>query len=452
MWPGNLSNDTTGQLCMFYSAMGNGSYAMSAQHPVFDTLVFGAITYPFYALGHYKVGVSVCIALQAVATALSFGSVLTWMRRRWYVSLRPLMMGMWFLALCPVVPLMVLSLSKDTFFSWVYVVWLILFLSSLREERPAGSRRTIALVVLGILMCLTKKYGVFVVAGSYACMLLKWVFALRGGSRRRCWATGLILMLTLALGVGGNSALDALTHATPDMQQDKLLVPIQQTAMCYSRHPEDYTEEDCAALSGLMNLQAIDEGSWDPQSTDTVKVWTYTGDSLASEKPQAFIRVWLSHLPGHVIDYWDGWATLVAPLFSFGDIVPLFDSHWHTWGDASIVPESAYLKSDFAAAASASIESWYSWLGSVPILGVLLLQTLYAVLLPAWFLSCAIHLRGRISLVAVAPTVISFAALLISPMTIPHFETMRYLISFVYTAPVLLCYPAAGRYRARLRE
>jgi hypothetical protein len=82
MYPGNLSNDTTGQLTMFYTLMGHGERWITAQHPVFDTLVFGAITYPFYAASHFRLGVFVCIFLQELLTAASFGVAFVWIKRR----------------------------------------------------------------------------------------------------------------------------------------------------------------------------------------------------------------------------------------------------------------------------------------------------------------------------------------------------------------------------------
>jgi hypothetical protein len=47
MYPGNLSNDTTGQLTMFYTLMGYGERWITAHHPVFDTRGWYRFSVPF---------------------------------------------------------------------------------------------------------------------------------------------------------------------------------------------------------------------------------------------------------------------------------------------------------------------------------------------------------------------------------------------------------------------
>lgn len=84
------------------------------------------------------------------------------------------------------------------------------------------------------------------------------------------------------------------------------------------------------------------------------------------------------------------------------------------------------------------MNSWYSWLTSVPGIDLLLTQTLYAVLVPAYFAVTVLR-RNKSLLPVIAPVAVSFLGLLVSPMVQPHFETMRYLIPFVYSTPVLLC-------------
>ena len=445
MYPGNLSNDTTGQLTMFYTLMGHGERWLTAQHPVFDTLVFGLVTYPFYLAGNLRMGVFVCILLQEVCTSLAIALSLVWARRRWGASRGLVCALLVFLAVCPLVPLVVASLSKDTFFSWVYVLWLTLFLDTVRKESP-DVRRIACMALLCALMCLTKKFGFYVVLLSLLAALVhsvvRWQSARRAGNNTNTARTATVGFLILTL----FSALVALV-ATPALESalgarkannvDMIIVPIQQTAMCYSRHPDAYTEADLEVVRRFVNTDVIDKGKWNPQNTDSIK--------QSGHGAKEFLQVWAKVGVSHVGDYIDGWMRLEAPLFTFDAIVPLFDSHWHTWSKPEVIAESNYEKPALSDTASKSISGWYTWLKTVPGVNLLISQSLYAVILPLFVLAALSGTRRQGVWLAFVPVLASFMGILISPMVQPHFETMRYLLPFVYTSPLLITFAYAPR-------
>lgn len=436
MYPGNLSNDTTGQLTMFYTLMGHGDRWLTAQHPVFDTLVFGAVTYPFYVIGHFRIGVFICVALQEILTAISFGIAFAWVRKRLNVSGGQVTIALGLTALCPVVPLMVCSLSKDTFFSWVYLIWLVYFLDCIVTEHM-DRRHFVVLAVSGALMVLTKKYGFFVAFLSL--VVLAVTFLVNKNHRTALISLALVLVVGFTYGVC-IPLLNSMTHATPAYKSDTLIVPIQQVAMAYSRYPENFSSEDLSAISPFIRTDVIDSGNWAVTNTDSIKNY---GDSsipggFSDDQITRLLEVWERIGLMHPDAYVDGWLTLEAPLFTFGKVVPLFDSLWHTWANPAVIPDQYFEKSVPFAQCSVQIKDWYNWLMTVPGIDLLLTQTLYAVLIPAYFIVTVLR-RNRLLLPAIAPVVVTFLGLLVSPMVIPHFETMRYLIPFVYSAPVLLC-------------
>lgn len=436
MYPGNLSNDTTGQLTMFYTLMGHGERWITAQHPVFDTLVFGAVTYPFYAIGHFRIGVFICIVLQELLTAASFGIVFAWSRRRLGISNGPLTILLGVLAFCPVVPLMVCSLSKDTFFSWVYLLWLVSFFDCIIVGE-VDKCHFLALAVFGILMVLTKKFGFYVALFSFSVLTVFFVFKKK--NRKALASFALVVVVGLTYGIC-LPLLNVATNAKPAYKSDTLIVPIQQVAMAYSRYPEDFSSEDLDVVSTFVKTEVIDSGKWVKTNTDSIKKY---GDSsvaggFTDSQISSFMAVWARIGLMHPDSYVDGWLTLEAPLFSFGKVVPLFDSLWHTWARSSVIPDQYFEKSVPFAQFSAQIRDWYNWLGTVPGVDLLLTQTLYAVLIPAYFIVSVLR-RDRSLFPAVIPVIVSFLGLMVSPMVQPHFETMRYLVPFVYSIPILLC-------------
>jgi uncharacterized membrane protein len=107
-------------------------------------------------------------------TAASFGVAFAWMRKRLSISDGIFAIVLGFMALCPVVPLMVCSLSKDTFFSWIYLLWLVFFVDCVIVGR-VDRRHFLALAVTGALMVLTKKYGFFVASISLAVLAISFL-------------------------------------------------------------------------------------------------------------------------------------------------------------------------------------------------------------------------------------------------------------------------------------
>lgn len=210
--------------------------------------------------------------------------------------------------------------------------------------------------------------------------------------------------------------------------------------MAYSRYPEDFSSEDLDVVSTFVKTEVIDSGKWVETNTDSIKKY---GDSsvaggFTDSQISSFMAVWARIGLMHPDSYVDGWLTLEAHLFSFGKVVPLFDSLWHTWARPSVIPDQYFEKSAPFAQFSAQIRDWYNWLGTVPGVDLLLTQTLYAVLIPAYFIVSVLR-RDRSLFPAVIPVIVSFLGLMVSPIVQPHFETMRYLVPFVYSIPILLC-------------
>lgn len=436
MYPGNLSNDTTGQLTMFYTLMGHGERWITAHHPVFDTLVFGAITYPFYAIGHFRIGVFICIAIQELMTAISFGVAFAWVRERLSISDEVFAIVLSFTALCPVVPLMVCSLSKDTFFSWTYLLWLVFFLDCVVVGR-VDRRHFIVLAATGALMVLTKKYGFFVASISLAVLVIS--FLAKKEFHTALISFALVLVVGIAYGLA-IPLLNSVTHADPAYKSDTLIVPLQQVAMAYSRHPEDFSSEDLETVSKFINTDVINSGQWNKTNAGSIKSYvdSSTPGGYTNEQIAHFLSIWWKIGLMHPGSYVDGWLSLEAPLFSFGKIVPLFDNHWHTWARPSVIPDQYFDKATPFAQLSAQIQAWYSWLTSVPGIDLLLTQALYAVVLPAYFLASELR-RNRALFPVIVPVIVSFLGLLVSPVVASNSETMRYLIPFVYSTPVLMC-------------
>jgi hypothetical protein len=210
--------------------------------------------------------------------------------------------------------------------------------------------------------------------------------------------------------------------------------------MAYSRYPEDFSSEDLETVSQFVGIATIDSSNWYQTNSDTIKI---IGDlsipgGFTDEQVARFLDVWVRMGLKHPGAYVDGWLTLESPLFTFEAFLPMFDSEWHTWADPNVIPDACFDKAEPFAQLSVQISDWYSWLVAVPVLKLFLALSLYALIIPAYFLVSVLR-RKKALLPVLAPVIVTFLGLLISPMVQPNPETMRYLMPFVYTTPVLLC-------------
>lgn len=448
MYPGNLNNDTTGQLAMFYSLMEGGDYHLADHHPIFDTMVFGAIVYAGQCFfGSFQAGVCFCIGLQMIATAVTFGIVFAVANVRWGASRTLCWILVGALALFPVIPLILTSLSKDTFAGWIYLWFFMFYLDLLIEsnsqnnqdvstQSKAYSANTclinrsylITFTIVCLLVCLTKKTGVYLVGGSLILFIL---FAKQTkGDKAR-----LVLPLVLSIVVMCVllPVLFKVVDVTPGSKKEMLAVPIQQSALVYQRHEFDMPLDQREQLEGIFDISHL-RAEYDPFMVDPAK------ENATFTTFTEYAKLYAAQAYQYPDTYLDAWATLVSPLFADARIWPLFSSGHHTWNN-NYLPESYFTKDAIATSQSITISETYDKVSSLPIIKQLFSQRLFVVVFPAFMLLCLLRQSAaRKYWVGIIPIAIGFAFLLLSPTLGSNAETTRYLIPFVYEVPLIIVF------------
>ena len=134
-------------------------------HPVFDTLIFGGAAYASEALsGSWNLGLLTLAVLQMLAMAFTFSTACAYASR---LKTGPVirLAAYAFFCLCPIVAFYSVTIIKDTFFSWVCVLYFLVVAEAVITRGGAFSNRRllVAFVVLSVLLRLVKKTGVYVV-------------------------------------------------------------------------------------------------------------------------------------------------------------------------------------------------------------------------------------------------------------------------------------------------
>ena len=153
-------------------------------HPILDTLIYGAFGMASDALtGNWMAGVFLFVCLQGAATIVAFVTAIAYLRCRGC----PVVLcfaAFVFFCIMPFVSTWALCMVKDSLFALVFVPYMITLFEAVRTRGSSlANPRAVALfVLLGVLLCLTKKTGLYVVVPT--ALIAAWVYRPRGRARR----------------------------------------------------------------------------------------------------------------------------------------------------------------------------------------------------------------------------------------------------------------------------
>ena len=240
LYPGILWADTSTQLEIVYAPWKAGvdSGAVNDHHPFMDTLLFGVFSDLGERLGSAQAGLFALVLLLGLLQCLAL-TRLAVVARRWGASRGGVLAAWWFLCLFPFCPVIFASLVKDTVFTVAFTWFLCVFLELLAPHGgeaaqagndatsppPSGWRLGVELVAAVVAMCLSKKLGVYVAAGS----LLAAVCVLPAARRRGLAAGAAAAGVLVAQVVMPVLVLPAL-HVHKGDSTDVFSVQIQQAA------------------------------------------------------------------------------------------------------------------------------------------------------------------------------------------------------------------------------
>lgn len=439
--PGTLAYDTLVQMMVGESL----TEYYSAHNPPFDTWIFGL----FWALGDFfgdrAWGVAAHSIFQAPLTAAAVAGAFCWLRLTNMPSaVRVLCMAI--ACALPWFPLAAETMSKDSLFSFFYLAWSVLFLETIRT-RGAFLRKTPVLVLFffaTLFVALSKKTGLYVVVPSTLLALL----VLRAQGIRLVIAA---LAAALVYVVAFETLFFAWAGIVPSNAREMYSVLIQQTARCALEHPGDATSEEDEALRAVFgdDWQTTLPQAYDPTLADPVKS-LFSADATNEEK-HAYFAAWTSQGMRHPFTYLEAFCANTyesvypsAPLSQETEI----PADWSTLEFAQSM--TIYARDDVSAETlHQSFEDLRSFsfpeeirnaydsavnaLSQAPVVGILFSKALYAFWIPFFALFCCLYRRNSMGVIMLAPTALSFLALLAGPVSLP-----RYVLPELYTFMLVL--------------
>ena len=446
LFPGTMWYDTSWQVYEYYSSTYD-SGSLSDHHPFMLVYLYGAfLELGSRLFGDATIGMFVLIVIQYVAAAVGFALIACYLRRcgaRWGACLGVTL----FFALFPFFPMMFCSMVKDTLQAVLFVYFGLLFCEVIRTRGAVLEKMwpSIALLLVGLAICVSKKTGVYVVAlPLLACALLR----LKNGARVLLPAMGGI-MLVLMLLVFPRVVMPAL-DVSAGGKQEMLAVPIQQVAHNVTYSPEDFTEEDAQLLDDFLMIAYDDiPAEFDYTIVDPIKDGALRDDSLIPE----FLALWVREGLTDPLGYVEGWLGMEAGWISFDPTLVVKVASGTIANDEFV---SQYASWPDSGAGNAMATDAFNLPKSIPGINLLYNQALWATVLPFFCLYVALKTKtsmrwGRWAcLLLLSPYLLTMATLFISPVS-TNVEAARYLIGMVSVA-ALFCGVAVLTMRNALAE
>ena len=431
LFPGVYWSDTSKQLLMHY-----GAVDFTDHHPFATTYLFGwFVDFGQWAFNNPIFGLYLLIVAQLIAAPLIFSWMILYTRRMG-LSRKLCNAELAFFALFPVFPVMFSSLAKDTISVLFFIPFCLLFVDVIRTkgESMLNPGVIVAILLCGLLTCLSKKAGVYMVVPS---LLLMFLIHISKKAKAIAFSIGAAIAIIMMV-IVPKIIMPAL-NVEPGGKQESIPFAIQQVAHDIKYNAEDMTPQEKKLVSDFLTIDYNQISKvYNSLTVDPVK-----GDSLKNPNLfDDFIKLWLKKTVEHPIGHLEAWLGLVQGGFSFSNndgspnyMVVCTESAWYYDPILKYVPQWP-----LEASHSDAARSVYNTEQSIPVLNVLFSRALWASILPCFMLYLALRPgTGKWHRVAsMLPVDMSFVYLLLVPISGGAGEPTRYVLQLICVAPLFL--------------
>ena len=412
LYPGTLSNDTWGQLGQFWG-MFHGEI-LNDHHPVIDTLLMGTLIFGFYKiLGNWHFAFFIYVCIQALITALIFSTSIIYGKEK--LKLKNLYIGIMIAlyALIPIFPGSVQAINKDSLFSWIYVLFFILYLEYIRTNGRSLDKTTdfIKLLIIALLCCLTKKVGFYVLLMSLLGLCL-----FKFTNRKKIFAISVSLVLVMMIIM---PFIFEKLKIKPGGEQEKYSLLFQQTARYLKYNGNDVNKDERKIIETVIGKDSEEiVNVYNPIFADPVKGYEQV---TSSDNYKKYLIVWVKQGLRHPLTYIDATNCMLSGWFSFRIYKPLMNMEYKNAKLASFVQDA------------------YNWIYKIPIIKYLLTPGMYVSLIPLFSFSTIMNdKKNRKKAIALLPL---FFSLVFGCFLAPdsgNVEGQRYLYPVTYTSILVL--------------
>lgn len=437
LYPGIIYHDTEFQLVQFFGSANLDVYSgapsadvpkITDHHPVATTLLFGFFTWVGGFLGGGYNGLFLLASLQAFLLAVSLSQSVRYAHVKLHLGPAACMAILAFYALFPLFPIYALSISKDTIFTPFFVFFSLLFAEIIRTRGQSlkDKKQFVLFVTISLCMVLTKKLGIYFLL---ICMLAAFAYCREGRARIAISTLASICMIFAVV----PGILFPLMQAGPGSSKEMFSVPFEQTALYVKTYPDEVTDREKDVIDRVLVYEGLGD-RYSPHTADFVKG---TANGVEGELVQ-YAAVYLSQGLRHPGAYLRAFLSLESGFMGTSDrIEPLYFSVAIEGLTTDGLP-SIYFKPSLLEQATLLFQDAVLWLSSAPIIGLIFSKGPYAFVLPIIAI-VVLALHSKKSLLGVLPYLVFSALLYLSPIS-TEYNSGRYVLPLVATAPILVAF------------
>lgn len=433
-FPGVYWYDTSWQLMEYYDP----SVPFTDHHPFMMTYLYVGFAHIGKALFNNAIyGLYLLVLVQSLLSTLAIactvcytGKYNTPWKCRFFIAA--------FLTLFPIIPMMSMSLAKDTFNTPFFVFFSIAFCELWRTQGEI--LKSVSFNVFFILdvlaVSLTKKTGMYIIVLA---LLLLACFVVKHWS---CKIATIVLgsVPYLVVGIIVPTFILPALHIAPGESNEILAVPMQQVANVVHDHKDDLSAAKIDKIQQTYHMD-IDQlqGAYCWYKADPIK-----GQELSSKDVHALITTWMKQLVKHPGDMIAGWGGLSVAWFSFnvasGEerdlsmMLPINNSKHHYQNIEQYIPWT-----DNTKAGNAIGRFYADTLSATPIFNIIWQKAFWATILPCAIMFLILRSKkNKLNLLMLnLPMFITMLVLFAGPIS-THTEATRYVLPMLYIIPLFL--------------
>ena len=433
-FPGVYWYDTSWQLMEYYDP----SVPFTDHHPFMMTYLYVGFAHIGKALfNNATYGLYLLVLVQSLLSTLAIACTVCYTGKynilwkcRFFIAV--------FLTFFPIIPMMSMSLAKDTFNTPFFVFFSIAFCELWRTQGTILKSVSfdVFFIADALAVSLTKKTGMYIIVLALlllACFVVKhWSYKIAtivlGG------------VPYLVVGIIAPTFILPALHIAPGESNEILAVPMQQVANVVHNHKDDLSVAEIDEIQQIYHMdigQLQDAYCW--YKADPIK-----GQELSSKDEHALITTWTKQLVKHPGDMIAGWGGLSVAWFSFNvasgeeqDLSmmrPINNSKHHYQNIEQYMPWT-----DNTKAGNAIGQFYADTLSATPILNIIWQKAFWATILP--FAIMFLILRSKKNklnlLILNLPMFITMLVLFAGPIS-THTEATRYVLPMLYIIPLFL--------------
>ena len=289
-WPGSVPWDGWRQIWMY-----NGYCEFYNLHPWQTTLLIGWLM----DLGCHisdNFGVFTVVSVFSTIEAFCYGVVCSkiW---KWKKSTAAYVWSGLFFGVVPIFGAFAEAILKDSLFGAFFACYVVILLDvCISGKNNTKLKQWLCLSIAALCVCIVRKNGVYIVVPSL-------LFAMIFVERKKWKFIGIMAVVFIVLQGAVNPKIAEAIGVAPGSVRAVLAIPLQQTARYVRTYPEDVTEEEKAAINGVMDFDQIGI-LYNPENYDPVKLnFADKMDALPAEERNKrlseYFKAWKSMFLRH---------------------------------------------------------------------------------------------------------------------------------------------------------